>query len=514
MTGRPSKDRVSLALVVDNIDVHTTDAYAMRRTAQRCRAWSTRARRSLRASTRNSRRASPSRCLTPRGFRHPARNIMWRASRMIAATTHQQIYEGLAPRLDRVPVDRAALRLQVAGVGVRHGPYTAVDLDAPVIVIAPGTVALTSLIAGLADRVTSGLKEVATRNDQIAQFIASYMTEQDAHNFLDKVQSKQRDGTLKTLIDDVTGDLNAIGARVTIAEETIVTDHSAFATLVTDITTNYATSDTTAAARSYTQSAATSSADAAVAIYDQGVSTSFGGLTATATGSFAAVSAINGHLAASIAWTLNVNGYLGGLKLLSDGSTVNAAFAVDHLTVGAPGYASTAVVDIGTVGGVASIIIKGSLQADGSIIARHIAVGSIDSQKIAINGVDILNIIDGAATTQTAIDFAGTSGYSGSGLTVASGSLTIKAGRRLNVFFNTPRLTVLSSPVTFSFLVDGVVQSSYIYASLANFDAPISLPIPVPSLAIGSHSFAITVSATGATASWTAGQFVIQELRR
>jgi hypothetical protein len=388
-----------------------------------------------------------------------------------------------------------------------------------------------SFEAALHERVTSGLKDVKERMDAIVQWVASQSTEQDAQNFLDKVQSKSRDGTLKTLIDDVTGDLNSVGARVTIAEETIVTGDEAFASLVTDITTNYATSDTASEARTYTQSTATSKADAAVATYNTTVSTGFGGLSATVSGTFTSVSGINGRLAASYAVTLDVNGYVSGVKLLSDGSTSFAAFAVDHFTVGTPGYSSIPVFDIGTVGGVATIIIRGSLLADGTVSAQHIAAGSINSTKIAINGVDIINIIEGATALRSTVPTAALS-TSGNGSTVASQVVNIQnTTRYVRAYLNLGNVSSTggsisaAGPGTFYLrcYVDGVLQETQAYThdsgtggfvGIWQFTKCIQTYFELAPMAAGNHTFRVILDASGTTTTLPVGKFTIEELRR
>jgi hypothetical protein len=388
-----------------------------------------------------------------------------------------------------------------------------------------------SFEAALHERVTAGLRSVQEQMDTIVQWVASQSTEQDAQNFLDKVQSKSRDGTLKTLIDDVTGDLNSIGARVTIAEETIVTGDEAFATLVTDITTNYTTSDTASAARSYTQSTATSKADAAIASYNATVSSSFGGLAATVSATFTAVSAVNANLAASYAVTLDVNGFVSGFKLLSNGVTSFAAFAVDHFTVASAGRTPVAVFDIGTVGGLATIILKGSMLADGTISAQHIATGSIDTTKIAINGVDILNIIEGATGIRTTVATIAL-GTSGNGSTVATQVVEIKnTTRHVRAYLNLGNVSSTggsigsSGPGTFYLrcYVDGVLRETQGYthdsgtggfAGSWQFTKCIQTYFEIPPMAAGNHTFTVILDALGTTTILPVGKFTIEELRR
>src|SRR5205085_709680 len=135
------------------------------------------------------------------------------------------VYEGIASQFSAV-VDRAALRLEVQGVGVRHGAWVSVDLDAPIIRIARGTVDIDSLIAGLSDRVTNRLKAVADRMDEISQFIASKVAEQDANNWLDKKR--------------VRSELSSASERLTasiVEVQTVATDATtAIATLETSVT--------------------------------------------------------------------------------------------------------------------------------------------------------------------------------------------------------------------------------------------------------------------------------------
>jgi sulfur carrier protein ThiS len=102
-----------------------------------------------------------------------------------SGTTWSRVYEGNAPNFSQV-VGRAALRLRVAGVGALHGPFSEVNVTAPTIVIAPGTVAPSSLTAGLNDYVTAELKKVSDSVRSFRQIIASLAADQDAANFLDK----------------------------------------------------------------------------------------------------------------------------------------------------------------------------------------------------------------------------------------------------------------------------------------------------------------------------------------
>lgn len=98
-------------------------------------------------------------------------------------------YEGRASNFSAL-VDRAALRVEVAGVGDVHGAWSAIDVDAPSITVAQQTVAVSSMIAGLGDFVTNEFNRIADRIRQLDQIIASAAADADAANWLDRRETR------------------------------------------------------------------------------------------------------------------------------------------------------------------------------------------------------------------------------------------------------------------------------------------------------------------------------------
>jgi hypothetical protein len=391
----------------------------------------------------------------------------------------------------RATIDTTPLRLTT---WTDWTPVTAAALH----VVPTAQVAL-SFEAALHERVTAGLRDVKEQVAALVQYVASHATEQDAANWIDK--------------KDVRSELS-----------------SRAATLSASITT--------------VESVAVSASDA-VATLETTVSAGFDTLTASVSTNATAIASVSGKLVASYAVTLDVNGYQSGLKLLSDGSTSFAAFAVDHFTVGtaggAAGQTSTPVFDIGTVGGVAAIILRGSLLADGTIAAQHIAAGSIDatkiaaraidSEKIAINGVDIINIIEGAAALRSTVP-TNALGTSGNGSTVASQIVNIQnTTRYVRAYLNLGNVSSTggsisaAGPGTFhlSCYVDGVLRETQAYTHDSGtggfvgtwqFTKCIQTYFELPPLAAGNHTFTIILDASGTTTILPVGKFTIEELRR
>jgi acetyltransferase-like isoleucine patch superfamily enzyme len=91
------------------------------------------------------------------------------------------VYEGTQPRFS-VVVDRAALRLRVQAIGRRRGAFSTVDVDAPEIELGPDVVSPETLTSGLRDYVTRELRETSRRVDFVIQRIASNAADQDAAN--------------------------------------------------------------------------------------------------------------------------------------------------------------------------------------------------------------------------------------------------------------------------------------------------------------------------------------------
>jgi len=147
LSGRPSGDRVTLRLVVDNEAVHETNLGSVPTTP------TVPALRDPQAPVISTMYAN-----FRQGIAEPVLEASWSpaagAQYYVAEVSYDSgaswtpIYEGQSPNLSAV-VDYAALRLRVQGVGVRRGAWTQVDVSAPTIIIASGTVDTSSLTAAL-----------------------------------------------------------------------------------------------------------------------------------------------------------------------------------------------------------------------------------------------------------------------------------------------------------------------------------------------------------------------------
>jgi hypothetical protein len=443
MSGRPSKDRVTLGLVIDNQAVHATslpDTPVLPSLPSLVDA-----RTPIIAGLGATFRQGVAEPILDASW-VPAAGAQYYVARVSydGGATSTQIYEGVQPHFSQV-VERAGLRLLVAGVGVRHGPYTAVDVSPPTIQIAENTVILQSLIAGLSDRVTNVLKQVDDNNRAIQSFIASFAAEQEAHNFIDKVRSKQVLNAQITNIKDnfvsndalATAETEIIQAAQANADSSIaaydVRTQADFTTGVRGPWTagvQYTAGDAVtfsgpvyiairnninaqpnvsaldwrlspaASAKVESLQSAQAYADHAIATYDTTVSTSVGGLSATVSQNFTAVGTINGKLAGAYVLSLDVDGLLGDFRFLNDGTTVNAAWRVNHFTIGGPGLNSKPAFDIGVVDGIATIVVRGDLLADGTIVARNIAAGAINASILIADNVIVTGHLSADAATR------------------------------------------------------------------------------------------------------------------
>ena len=101
-----------------------------------------------------------------------------------ANPTWTLVYEGIQANFS-VVVDRSGLRLRVQAFNTRNGPFSTKDLVAPTVVIAPNTVAPSSLKAGLDNYVMSHLTDMNSKVNFLSQSIASAAANAAAQGFLD-----------------------------------------------------------------------------------------------------------------------------------------------------------------------------------------------------------------------------------------------------------------------------------------------------------------------------------------
>jgi Putative phage tail protein len=203
---------------------------------------------------------------------------------------------------------------------------------------------LVDLQTGLRDQVTNEFKRIADRMNNLAQIIGWVSAEQDAHNWIDKKETR----------DLLTVASNALSASIEEVRTVAVGTDVAFASFSTTVTA------------------------------------SLGGLSASVANNSTAVAAINGQLAAQWTVSLDVNGYVSGLKFVNDGSLAGFTILADLFQIAKPGVAGGAPVSVftlGTVGGISTLGLRANVMLDGSIIARMIAAGTITANEIAAGSI-------------------------------------------------------------------------------------------------------------------------------
>lgn len=253
------------------------------------------------------------------------------------------IYEGTDVGFS-VGVQPTALIVRIAAIGNVHGPWVEVALEAPTIQVWPGVVAPGSLQQGLEDWV---MKEIKKANDSlrsIQQYIASNAAEHASIDWLSTTELKREVfsssgvifGSIKEVMQVSTNNTQAISQLTTTVEA------------------------------------------------------GFGEMSASIEEVLIVVAEVDGKLAAGYAMTLDVNGYISGMKLLSDGTVAGTVFSTDFFQIATTGHAPQTVFQVGTVNGSASVVIKGSLVADDSITAGKLNV----TQLSAITG-DVGTLIAG-----------------------------------------------------------------------------------------------------------------------
>lgn len=237
-----------------------------------------------------------------------------------------QVYEGADNQFDRV-VTLAALTLRVQAIttGKLRGPYASVDLGAPTIEIAPGTVALASVIAGIRYQLTGLQSQFGDELARIRQELASVASNATARTWLDKKEVRSQ---LAARSDDALAQIDEVR------------------TVAVDTQTAFASFSTTATA-------------------------TFGSLSASVTTNASAIATLNGYAAASYTVSLDVNGNAIGFELLNGGAGTSAFnIAIDKFQLSAPSVAGGAPQPVFTVitsGGVPKTGIVGDLIQDGSI---------------------------------------------------------------------------------------------------------------------------------------------------
>lgn len=337
--------------------------------------------------------------------------------------TWAQIYEGIDNSFN-VVVTLAALSLRVQGVtpGRLRGPYAVVDIEAPVITIANGTVGLESLIEGIKYQVTTLRDQLQDEIRTAVNRIASIASDVAARAPIDKQE-------LRTQISARSDDALAQIDEVRIVA---VTTEAAFASFSTTATATW------------------------------------GSLTAFVEESASAISTLDGYAAASWSITTNVDGYIAGIQLINGGGATSAFIVVaNKFQIQLPGYNGNAplgVFTVGTVNGVAAIGASANMYLDGTLNARAIVAGSITAVKIGageltsdsgvfgVTSVKSLSIADNAVTVPSVQVLGSDLSISNSGTNFFSFNLSIDttglSGKTIAIYANVTFKYTQSTPST------------------------------------------------------------------
>ncbi len=268
--------------------------------------------------------------------------------------TWAQVYEGADNKLQEV-VTLSALRLRVQAIttGKLRGPYATADVAAPTIEVAPGTVALASVVAGVKYQLTTLQDQFSTELDKIRQEISAVTSNATSRTWLDKKEVRSQ---LAARSDDALAQIDDVR------------------TVAVDTQTAFATFSTAATA-------------------------TFGSTTAFVSQTASAIATFDGYAAASYVVTLDVNGNAVGFELLNGGSGTSAFnVAIDKFQISAPsiaGGAPTPVFAVVTAGGVGKIGITGDIIQDGSITS----LGTVTTGTLSgLSGKVVFNLNAGTLT--------------------------------------------------------------------------------------------------------------------
>lgn len=267
----------------------------------------------------------------------------------------------------------------------------------------------------------------------------------------------------------------------------------------------------------------------AFASYQTTVSAQFATTNANVTTNASAVATLNDYAAAQYVVTLNVNGYATGFNLVNGGGGISSFVVVaDKFQVQKPGYNGDAPVPIftvGTIDGVASIGISGTLVLDGTFYGSRVVAGSINTLQLAVNSVSLDNIIAGAVSNTQVFSTTAVSGVFVT-TTFFSQAVTIRSGKATVIFTGEWQMGALNygglrpNP-QIQLLVDGSVVKSFTWTmnytpTGGNYEMlmPFTIEHTATGLSDGSHTFALRVVNTGSRYDLPAGQCYITDFRR
>lgn len=181
------------------------------------------------------------------------------------------------------------------------------------------------------------------------------------------------DTALAGQITTLTATVNANTAAITSEALTRATEDTALSSQITTVAADVADN----AAAITAEAVARADGDSALAATVSTVSTTVSGHTA----SISTINASIDGLQASWSVSVNVDGNVTGLVRLSgdDQSSYFTVLADSFLVARPDGTNATAMFGVGQVNGVTQVGINGNLIIDGSVLARHITVGSLDA---------------------------------------------------------------------------------------------------------------------------------------
>jgi hypothetical protein len=320
------------------------------------------------------------------------------------------VYQGEQPSFAAL-VDYASLQLRVRGVGARKGAFNVIPVEPPNITVRPEVIEIDSFKQGLKDYVARELKEGFERLDKIAQFIASFAAEQDAHNWL---QKNATHSLIELKAESVSASIEevrevAVGVEAAFASYQITVDAK-----LDDVELKIGPEGGTGTIQASIETNADAIADVDFAVAELnsdvvakiGLPGEGGAIQASVSTNSTAIATVNGKLAAQWTVTLDANGYVSGIKSYNDGSVAGTTFIGDIFQFAFPGQAGGSpvpVVQIANVNGSPKIVWRGDMYGDGAIIARmvsaaqieaiHLAAQAVEAGKIAAGAINVGNLI-------------------------------------------------------------------------------------------------------------------------
>ncbi|MGE0038060.1 MAG: host specificity factor TipJ family phage tail protein [Xanthobacteraceae bacterium] len=412
-----------------------------------------------------------------------------------------QVHRGSVTRLS-VVVDLSPTRLRIAAIGSRQGPWVAVDVEPPTIVIKDDflDVGLAGFNSSVLDYLIRQIPALQSQLRTFQQLIASVAAEQDADNWLDKQENRR----LLTLTRD------NLSASIEEVSTVALATEAAFAAYQVTVNAHLGDLDASVA----TNATAIAAGDSTFSSYQTTVNAHLGTLDSSVTTNAAAIVAVDGKLAATYQAVLDVDGYISGWRFYNDGSSASLAFMTDSLLIGHStlnGGTPVPMFSLTTISGTVVGVLNGNLYVQ-KLVAGAIDAGDIIVNDIIVTGHLTANSVT-SVVTSTHADIV-TSDADGSYHDLTSLSITIADGTQgtlvnascqadswngsVLAFINTVYTNMLGH--TLSIWLDGVKQrelelfphyfgGSGFSATWAWYHNP-ALSVLLSGLSAGSHTIA------------------------